>query len=180
MHWLEKWRRENSFSKGDLAHAVRVSWALIDMLENHAGCITHSKIADRIADYTGATVEQRDSIVHKQHRGTWKPDPRRSAGKQKKREEAAKTSHNCRIVVALNTAGVSMDVYPSERAAAQAVGCTSQTVHNRCARDVKATTNEFSPYGLTFRFADEWFAMTPQQQFEDMLSAQAFKKEKIT
>lgn len=178
MHWLETWRRENSYSQDDLARAVDVTPALIDLLENRADCVTHVNIANRIVDFTGATIEQRDSIVHKKHRGTWQPDPKRRPRKKKKSDPRENLTHNSRIVIVLNTAGASMGIFPTERSAAAAVGCTQMTVHNRCTRRAQVTTNEFSTYGVTFRFADEWFNMTPEQQITDMRRAASIRKKK--
>jgi hypothetical protein len=41
------------------------------MLINGHRSITHPKIADALADYIGATAEERDNIVHSGYRGTY-------------------------------------------------------------------------------------------------------------
>lgn len=183
MHWLEQWRREHQMSKKTLADQVGASEALIDILENQHKGITHPKIADAIADYTGATPQQRDSIVHKKHHGTYKPNPRakRWEKQQKRISVKEKTpepeNKQKRPVVALNEVGEIVEKYPSVNAATEAnYPCSQETMRKRCKRELAPSTNEFMPYGVTFRYADEWEAMTEVEQIMDMRNARGCKK----
>ena len=184
MHWLEKWRREHQMSKKMLADQVGVSEALIDILENMNGGVTHHEIADAIADYTGATPEQRDSIVHKKHRGTYKPNPRAknhaAAAAAEASEEEAKRQKKPSVrreIVALDRTGQEQGRYPTLIAAADAhLPCTSTTVANRCGRKLSKRVNEFVPYGVTFRYADEWDMMPDWLRKDDMKKAEGSKR----
>lgn len=181
MHWLEKWRKDHQMSREIFAQQVNVSEELIWILENMEKGVTHPKIADAIADYTGATPQQRDSIVHKKHHGTYKPNPRakrfdaRSIPKRKEKPKIKKQYR--RPVVAVNMAAVEMGRYPSIIAAADAhLPCTATTVTNRCARKLSPSVNEFMPYGVTFRYADEWDMMPERLREDDMKRAEGTKK----
>ena len=178
MHWLEKWRKDHQMCRETFARQVNVSEELIWILENMEKGVTHPRIADAIADYTGATPQQRDSIVHKKHHGTYKPNPRaKSWEKQQKKTAVRKKTQESenkqkRPVVALNEAGVIVEEYPSVNAAVEAnFPCTQESVRNRCARRLKPSTNEFMPYGVTFRYADEWFMMPEWLKKDDMQRA---------
>jgi|GEM_PF-5952079 len=177
MHWFEEWREKNGVSRLELARAINVSEGLIWKLEIGLYEITHPLIANDIANYTGATADQRDSLVHKKHRGTWKPDPnyRRPRQRRAKKPDAAKA----RPVIALNLVGAIEGVFDNEDAAAKAYApCTSRAVRNRCTRKGDPYTDEFQPYYVTFRYADEWLSMSPKQQEEDMVQASLSRKRK--
>lgn len=183
MHWLEKWRKDHQMSREIFAQQVNVSEELIWILENMEKGVTHPKIADAIADYTGATPQQRDSIVHKKHHGTYKPNPRaKSWEKQQKKIAVRKKppeseNKQKRPVVALNEAGVIVGKYPSVNAAVEAnFPCSQESVRNRCTRRLKPSTNEFMPYGVTFRYADEWDMMPELLREDDMKRAEGTKK----
>lgn len=178
MHWLEQWRREHQMSKKTLADQVGASEALIDILENQHKGITHPKIADAIADYTGATPQQRDSIVHKKHHGTYKPKkkPVKKVSAEKNRPEKMRNGPPKREILLLNEGGVIMRRCMGLEESAMAVSCTMTTVRNRCSRLMSPSVNEFLPYGVTFRYADEWEAMTEVEQIMDMRNARGCKK----
>lgn len=176
MHWLKAWREAHGIEREDFARLVEVSEPLIAILENQNG-ITHPLIADAIADCTGATSAQRDSLVHKKHHGTYKPNPRRSAEKLQKRLSKKFKPANARTVVALNTGGGIEAIFESARDAAAAYRpCSPTAVLNRCARRVGDNTDEFRTYGVTFRFLDEWYSMTQEQRAEDMIYAAQFER----
>lgn len=181
MHWLEKWRTEHQMSREMLAKQVGVSERLIWKAENERGFRTHPLIANDIADYTGATPEQRDSIVHEKHRGTYIPG---KAGKTKQSEIQPEESKPVerkpsvrREIVAVNRAGVEQGRYPTLIAAADAhLPCTATTVANRCGRKLSEKVNEFMPYGVTFRYADEWDLMPDWLKEIDMKNAEGGKR----
>lgn len=177
MHWLEKWRKEHQMSREMLAQQVGVSEQVIWMAENQNGFKTHPLIADSIADYTGATSAQRDSIVHEKHHGTYKPNPRAkrygTGGAQQARPKVQKKLPERRIIVAVNRDCVELGRYPSLVAAAEAheIG-TMQSVADRCKRKLSPRANEFLPRGVTFRYADEWDAMPEWLRKDDMQRAE--------
>ena len=191
MHWIKAWRMQHLNERGlptsrlELARMIRKrpepgkpeteigrSENLIAILEG--GGITHPEIANRIAEVLGATQEQRDSIVHKMHRGKWQPPQKR-----KRKEELAQGKKlqpmmldiepdNARMVARISIGGFETGRFISMMDAAKATGCSTMIVHNRCARKLRPTTDEFNPSGYTFRFADEWDAMTPEERLADI------------
>ena len=183
MHWLEKFRKScpnprggKGISRAELAAMVRLkhgkcSAVLIGILEN--GGITHPNIADKIAELTGASVRRRNSMVHESHRGNWRPPApeRRSEAKRKGKPSNPRTLNiipeNARRVVALDIAGKELGRFKSMNGAAQIVGATSTAVRNRCMRLVSGHTNEFKAFDCTWRFADEWDAMSPELRTAD-------------
>ena len=180
MHWLEKWRTEHQMSRATLAEQAGVSEQLIWKAENENGFKTHPLIANDIADYTGATLEQRDSIVHKKHHGTYVPNPRakrfKAKATTKKPEKLRSEKPYRRAVVAVSISGEEKGRYPSIAAAAEAMSCLPMTVANRCGRKISLRTNEFNPYGVTFRYADEWDLMPDWLKEIDMKNAEGGKR----
>ena len=187
MHWLKEYRMENRLSREQLAAKIRkpgkpnrpetaigCSAVLIEILESgdpRRG-ITHPEIANRIAEVTGATAAQRDSIVHAKHRGTWTPKRKQKAEPPKEKEPTAvapgTAPENARMVVRIDWGGYETGRYISQSDAALATGCSVMTVHNRCARKLKPGTAEFRPYGYTFRYAEEWDAMDETARMADL------------
>ncbi len=167
MHWLEEWRKKHRMSRETLAKQVEVSEHLIWILENEKDGRTHPLIADDIADYTGATIEQRDSIVHKRHRGTYVPNPGK---REKKRRIMVKPTPSLeterehvkedgrlekgRTVYAVNKDGEIVQQYASMAEAALRTGMDKSSVYTRCRR--KLAENEFLVSEITFRYADEY------------------------
>lgn len=183
MHWLKKFRLNyvkkdgtKGISREQLAAMVKLKYGecsavLIGIVEG--GGITHPNIADQIAIVAGATARQRNSMVHKNYRGGWEPPKRRSEYKRPPQPLVPNIiPDHARRVVAIDTAGKEIDRYESERAAADAAGCTSTTVSNRCRRSIAARTGEFGSYGCTWRFADEWDAMSELARAADIENAQ--------
>lgn len=194
MHWLKQWRMSferrdgrTGLSRREMAKMVRVpgtisnpnkeigcSETLIAILEG--GGITHPAIANRIAEVTGATPEQRDMLVHKMHKGTWRPTAK-TARESAKAAEAAKeiircsaggAPSNAHTVVCLDRSGSEIGRYASMVDAAYAINSTYTAVYNRCNRKLKPKTNEFSVYGCTWRLADEWDSMTQEEKTNDL------------
>ena len=177
MNCVGKWCRERCYRKTDcsvctaecpprirLHEAVKVSEHLIWILQNQNGAMTHPIIADRIADYIGATPEERDAIVHPSHRGTYK------AKDSKRRFGVAHSmwgGTNSTEIVAIKRNGDIAVRYPSARAAARAVERTPTTIRNRCIRK-GISDDEFIPPGITFRFAAEWDAMSEEERANDL------------
>lgn len=175
MHWIEAWRNayinpksgRKGLTREEFAAMVRnkrtgCSEVLIAIIEN--GGITHPKIANRIAKVTGATCEQRDSLVSKEHRDT-KPDRKRRDPEDDMRGDNANTALH--PVVQLNTNGEIAAEYGSIRSAAAAMECSVGAIENRCRRRLRHT-DEFLPFGFTFRYADEWRQMDEKARMDDI------------
>lgn len=178
MHWLKAWRLNyqrpdgrKGLSRKELARKVRnrdtgCSESLIEIIEG--GGITHPGIANRIASVVGATAEQRDTMVHKKHRGTWKPGKGNRVKAVKAPLEREQTPENRRKVVQIGHGGWEMARYESMFEAAREVGCSCTAVMNRCKRRLQEKTNEFYFYNCTFRYADEWDAMSEKERLADL------------
>lgn len=146
----------------ELAHAVKCSEATIWNLIFCNGYITHPGIADRIADYVGATSEQRDSIVHASKRGSYVPN--RSC----KLEFVSKAFPGSKEVVALDRVGLEVMRFPSIAEAAKKFKTSSNSVSTRCRRKGSASCDEFLSCGFTFRYAAEWDAMGENERKTDI------------
>lgn len=69
-------------------------------------------------------------------------------------------------VVVVNRWGEELNRYPNVHAAMRTEHATRQTIYNRCFRKID---REFTAYHeITYRFASEWDAMTPEQRREDV------------
>ena len=168
MHWLEKWRLEHGVTRAGLAEMADCSHGIIGLLEDQHNAVTHWKIANRIASATGATEDQRDSIVPRAYRGTLGPVPeytRRNAKRPKKPltgNGLKKTAYNAVEVVCIDPQGNELGRYASMMAAEAKIGCSAMYIRDRCKR--KLQKGEEFLYGYTFRFAHEWDLMTPEER----------------
>lgn len=150
-----------------LSEETGVSEHLLWILQNQSGGITHPEIADCIADYIGATAEERDSIVHKGHHGTYAPNPSNPAFICRvHRKPGVRTS---RFVVAIDVAGDVVMQFSSMEEAARRMGCSVRTVYSRCNR-VSSGKSEFELLGVSFRFMNEWAGMTDKERKMDIVS----------
>ena len=61
--------------------------------------------------------------------------------------------------------------YATPAAAAAAMNVSLRIITVRCDRKVSDETDEFIRYQNTWRYADEWDSMTPEQRMEDMKNA---------
>lgn len=181
MHWLERYRMRyrrgdgrRGISRKELAQMVQTrgrsgkpesaigcSELLIGILE--MGGVTHPEIANRIAEVTGATPRQRDMLVNKIHRGKWPDDTKNAA----KKYVGAHGGNNAREVVRIDRQGFETGRYASGNAAGVAMGIRGSCVNSRCHRRC-TKVSEFETYGCTWRFADEWDAMSPEERFADV------------
>ena len=176
MNWIRKWCKERCeydnncndcsevcLPRFRLADAVGRSEYLIWILMFENGSVTHPNIADRITDYTYGTAADRDSIVAKEHRGTYKPNPNRKFNTRKQ----CGGSWNAKAVVAIDRLGHEIARWPSLEAAADAMGTKKHTISVRCNK-VGLARDEFKPYGMSFRFESEWNRLTPEQRINDI------------
>lgn len=139
---------------------------------NGNNTVTHPDIANDIADYIGATAEERDSIVAKPHRGKWKPGKKaghtattRSLGKMR-------GGMNSKPVVAIDKTGAELARFPSAMSAAASMLCSNSYVGSRCDRTFTAA-DEFGTFSFTFRFLHDWDAMTPEERIADLKNPKA-------
>lgn len=173
-----------------------ISGELIHMLEVDKNAVTHPRIADAIATVCGATPEQRDMIVSDVHKGKWEPtlenkelaarlsmefdmEPESipdytctSLNSLDKRYEI-----NARKVVKIDTDGKVIKRYGSVVEAAKANGVYEKFIRNRCRRVTKSSfvtrtyvndENETVVSQCTYRYANEWDSMTPDQKIADI------------
>lgn len=169
--------------KGTAKHPEReigCSETLIEILEG--GGITHPEIANRIAQVTGASVAQRNRLVHKMHRLNELPTPpeakERKTGKRKAAQAAKQSAApiameslppaNRREVVKINIFGEEVARFHSISDAAKAEGCRSTTVFRRCRRELEKKTNEFANHDCSWRYAEIWDAMQPEERKADL------------
>lgn len=164
--WIEDFRRANGYTRQQFSTALRAMAHrrrlrtvcppnLIYMLETRPGCVTHPNIANLIAEATGATPEQRDSIVHKKHRGKWKP-PRIAPLKRNAKpapapapqpaftpieasesEPDACIAYNARPVAIIDREGNVLHRYSSVHDAALAANVAEACVYRRCQGAIK-------------------------------------------
>ena len=181
MHWLEKFRKDfrrpdggKGISQEELAAMVRAAGTgcsedIICIIEG--GGITHPRIADAIAEVAGATRRQRDSLAHKKHHGTWTPPKkkRRAADAPVSKEKPPAPLE--RAVVMLDGQGTEFARFKSIGEAALAAGCKPKTVESRCERTLSKKVSEFVYREYTYRYADEWDAMSGTARAADMEGA---------
>lgn len=172
MNFIAKWRHDRCGVNGEcdtctreckpraeLCEETEISEHLMWILQNQRGGVTHPKLADRIADYVGATPEERDSIVHKRHRGTYVPG---SAG-------AALQDVRNRRVVAIDKRGRIIKKFTSTEDAAQHYGCSRNSVWERCTRFTR-DISEFSLLdGISFRYAAKWSKLSDTERLRDII-----------
>ena len=191
--WIEDFRTKYGLERDEFARRVRVlgarkrperpigcTEALVYMLERSSRPITHPNIADLLAEACGATAEQRDSIVAKKWRGEWKGDgiPRCLKGCEwtmGKAKEAAPGPRDQpywrrgvagrRSIVKIDANGNVLERYVS---LTQATALCGQSMNSIGERARKCVRNEFIPGGHSFRFAEEWDKMTPEERRKDL------------
>lgn len=146
----------------ELSEATGCSERLIDLLQSERGAVTHPKIADRIADYLGATPEERDKIVARKHRGTYTP-----GCSTPKPISDSSPAWNAKEVVVIGKNGEELDRFKSATCAAQSINSYKDNVIIRCRRSLTAF-DEFAAFGVTFRYADEWDRMTQAEKEIDI------------
>lgn len=190
--WIEEFRMRYNLDRYEFARRVRVlgarkrpdrpigcTEALVYMLERSSRPVTHPTIANLLAEACGATAEQRDEIVPKKYRGGWKGDgvPRClkgcewTLGKAKEKIEPAiqiSWRHGAagrREVAKIDRNGFVLERYPSLTYACAACGNSMNSIGERARKRVR---DEFLPDGYSFRYAEEWDRMTPEERRKDM------------
>jgi len=167
-----------------------VSDVLIHTLEVDDKAITHPVLANAIAVVCGATREERNSIVAEHNRcETWicpadseteklirraiytatgrlpEDEPKRNEVSPQKLAAQFKK----RPVVKLNRMGNTLESYDSVLDAANLNGLSNKYVRNRCRRTIKDQRFMFAgDRGYTFRYADEWDAMSQAERLADI------------
>lgn len=185
MNWLNRWCMERCKSnvecracvqrecppKQELSEMTMCSERLIEILLCNPGAVTHPNIADRIADYTGATSEDRDVFVTAQYKGTYVPNQRVSRYKY-----SGSKPWNAREVVTVGRDGNVITRYASSVDAALRHGCSSVTVKSRCYRN-NWLEDEFERTGVTFRWADEWDEMPHDERVANLMQPKCYRQE---
>ena len=145
---------------------------LIEIIEE--GGVTHPNIAKAIADLTRATPRQHASMLSEARRAGFEmPKPRRRSEYKNKPQPLTPDviPDTARRIVKLNRAGEITAIFESCKVAAEHEGVAYCTVYTRCARTVGPTVDEFKKRGCTWRFEEEWDAMSRDAQLLDMEAA---------
>lgn len=79
--------------------------------------------------------------------------------------------HQQRTVVEIDTAFQEVKRYANPEEVANAMETRLRSITIRCDRQVAHDMDEMQRFGCTWRYADEWDAMTPEQRIEDMTGA---------
>ena len=173
--WLTEYRERNGLELYELGRMVRrlgarmlppltVSDTLLYRLEIDRNFRTVPKLANLIAEACGATAKQRDELVLAEYRGTWAP-PKRPA--RLPAPTPPPVNRNApRVTLAIDRAGNIVGRFNSTSEAAVRCGIAQTSVCDRCNR--KYTAHEFRLLGITFRYADQWEAMTAGQREADL------------
>ena len=152
-----------------LSDQTCISEHLLWILQNQRGGITHPNIADRIADYIGSTPAERDTIVHRRHRGTYIPNPKNPGLKRNKPKpsEPWRPGTDTCAVVAIDENGKEVARYSSMNNAAVTFGCDYSAVRHRCDKTI-TYSDEFTSLGISFRYYGEWKNLSAAERKEDI------------
>lgn len=159
--------REDCIPRLVLSCDANVPQIIIRKLAEEPDFYSLPVFADRIADFTGMTLEQHDEMVLKKYRGTWEPGKKRRRVKKTEAQRAGPEQAG-RAVVAIDNGGIEQERYASANEAAKAPGRSLTGVCNRCNRKLSERTDEFQLYGVSFRWADEWDRLTPEEKKENI------------
>lgn len=175
--WIEDYRRQYGLEADDLARMVNVagrkmvpklegtvSDTLIYILETSKKPRTHPRIADAIATVCHATPEQRDSIVDEKHRGKWKVE-HAEATESKSNQMNTWKLHGEKPVAMIDRSGNVVCKYSSTAEASRASRIATKTIGEICKRKRK---HVFDRYTYSFRYTEEWDAMTDAQRLQDI------------
>lgn len=183
--WLTDFREKYGLDLNDLGVLIRragrrkappltVSDGLLHRLEVDANFRTVPKLANLIAETCGATAAQRDALVLKAYRGTWKPTPRKRGAPPPALDLLtpalpkipALPGSGARPVVAVDRVGRAFKRFSSVKNAVYSLNISQEVISRRCHRMVMG--DEFKLLGFTLRFADEYDRMTPEERAEDV------------
>lgn len=177
--WISEYREAHGMELDDFARAVNryghrrmiprmvctITDTLVHMLESDKNCVTHPVIANAIAEYCGATPQQRDMIVAEVHRGDWKP---RQGVKYARPSQSMfnNVPNGAKPVVKIGMSGNVLAAYESVADAARKELHSEDFIRKCCQRRAKGDMILAVPY--TFRFQSEWVAMTREGQLMDI------------
>lgn len=192
MTWVEEYRRGLGLSRAQFAAAITrklggrgegravIPAALITILEEQNGARTHPRLMTIIARACGATKEQRDQFLHPSRRDwpylhqaaqvtekeahPWRAKP--GATTKAARQSAKACANNMRAVVIVDADGVEVARTDSVKAAAARAGMDETTISAHLRRKVSLLGSRCR---ITYRYADEWDAMTREQRIADIL-----------
>ena len=190
--WIEDFRNRYNLERHEFARRVRVlgarkrpgrpigcSESLVYLLERSSKPVTHPNIADLLAEACGASAEEWDSIVRPKWRGRWRGDgvPRClkgcewTAGKSGSLPGPVDQPHwrhgeaGRREIVKIDANGEVLERYVSLTYATAVLGQSMNSIGERARKCVR---NEFAPKGYSFRFAEEWDGMSPEERKRDL------------
>ena len=154
MSWIEERRRGMGWTREQLGRAARCSGALIGILEDQHGGVTHPKIAARIARVLRASDAEWGSIVPKEYRGNGTEaylDVRaiRSANR------SGSGGQNRKPVAVIDRQGRVLRIYESINRTSAEHGVSEYFVWKRCNQIPTKTKDydEFARLGVSFRWA---------------------------
>jgi len=176
--WIEDFRRTHGLELDEFARIVNrhrekrgqaingvVSDTLIHILECSKDAVTHPVLANAIAEVCGATAEQRDMIVTKEHRGEWTP-PKRKGGTPVFRPKRKAPNNGSRAVVKIDRYGNTVGWFESVKNAGMREQLGEGAIRDRCKRRMEYDITPNCPY--TYRYAGEWTGMTGEDKLKDI------------
>ena len=205
--WLRQFRQSVGLELDEFARVVNtyrrlaqqpvngiVSNTLIHILEVDEKAVTHPNLANAIATVCGATAEQRDRIVAKEHRGKWKPNKNERAlvnkaiwkvtgrfpsstntgtsDKQTGDKTPGRTGNRAympqRTIAKIDMKGNIIETYDTAVKAGNANNIGEKYVRNRCKRRACDISKYGPKLGFTFRYLDEWKNLTAEQRIADL------------
>ncbi len=190
--WITEYREKYGLTVAQLGAMIRragrrkdpelwVSDILLERLEREPNFRTVPKLADLIAEACGATARQRDALVLEKHRGTWKrsrakpeierrrnqpPEPKPTRAQGPEAAVARIPPAGSRAVVKIDRNGEELGRFRSCGVAGATLGISDRLVAERCNRRYRF--DEFTSFGYTFRFAEDWDRMTEAQRQADI------------
>ena len=177
--WIRDWREAHGMELDDFARAVNryghermkprltcyITDYLVHMIE--VGAITHPRIANAIAEYCGATAEQRDMLVNEEHRGEWKPGQHEVRYVKKSASRFNNCQNGAKPVVKVDVNGEVIASYESLNAASRYERLCEDNIRDRCKRRARREMTADAPY--TFRYQSEWLTMSMEERMRDIM-----------
>lgn len=97
-----------------------------------------------------------------------KPKPAPKPPKPPKPQQPKLQEHQRRPVVEIDTTFQEVKRYADPELVARAMGTRLRSITMRCDRQMAYDMDEMQRFRCTWRYADEWDAMTPEQRTKDM------------
>ena len=164
--WVLKKRTAKRMSREMLARKCRCTETLIWYAEK--GWPVHPVFADRIARALGGTEAERDSIVAEKHRRGAPAEPVKTLRERQNitLKPGGGWSREKRPIVEIDRNGAELARFAGMHEAARISRIHVTQMRDRCQR--KLSRDEFRTFGVTWRYADEWDAMTDEERQKDI------------